>query len=95
MNSPLPPDRSPPALIGRTWHRATETIYAAYVWGLLFTLAPIVWLLTAVLPRISWRWPLIRRAANLYRRMLRISLEVEGLENLARFIHPELFKESL
>ncbi|MES9877162.1 MAG: AMP-binding protein [Candidatus Sedimenticola sp. 1PA] len=71
-----------PALLIRGWQSTTRTLYAAYVWGLLFTLAPPVWLLTALLPGIRRRWKLNRQAASLYRRMLGISLEVEGLENL-------------
>lgn len=76
--------RGIPAFLRRTGRKAAETVYAAYVWGLLYTVPPLVWLITAVLPGIGLRWPLIRGAANLYRSMLGISLKVEGLENLPR-----------
>ncbi|MET0012205.1 MAG: AMP-binding protein [Sedimenticola sp.] len=71
-----------PAMLRRLWSRSAKTLYAGYVWALLFTLAPPVWLLTALLPRIDWRWRLIRNAANLYRTLLGIPLEVDGLEHL-------------
>jgi len=45
-------------------------------------LAPVVWLLVVLLPRLHWRWTAMRAAARLLFRLARIPLHVRGLERL-------------
>jgi 1-acyl-sn-glycerol-3-phosphate acyltransferase len=58
--------------------------YAAYVWALFWGLAPPVWLLIASLPRLSWRWAVMRGGARLLARVARIPILVRGSEHLPR-----------
>jgi 1-acyl-sn-glycerol-3-phosphate acyltransferase len=70
------------------WHRLRRTLrdqfYAAYVWTLFLPLASLAWILVAILPRLNWRWTLIRGAARTLLRLAGVKLRVEGLEHLAR-----------
>jgi 1-acyl-sn-glycerol-3-phosphate acyltransferase len=70
------------------WHRLRralrDRLYAAYVWTLFLPLASLVWLLVALLPRLDWRWRLIRGAARSLLRLAGVKLRVEGLEHLPR-----------
>jgi acyl carrier protein len=69
----------------RHWLRgAGESLYAAYAWTALVTLAPFVWLLVTALPRASWRWRAVRGAGRLLAWLTGTSLSVQGLENLPR-----------
>ncbi len=68
------------------WRRLLRTLrdyaYAAYVWSLFLLLATLVWLLVAVLPRLEWRWALIRRASRGLVRLAGVTMRVQGLEHL-------------
>jgi 1-acyl-sn-glycerol-3-phosphate acyltransferase len=64
--------------------RLVESLYAGYVWSLFAILAPLVWISVNLLPRLSWRWALIRGAARLLLGMARVPLSLEGLEQLPR-----------
>jgi len=68
----------------RVWRAVGATLYAAYAWLLLCTLAPAVWVTTAVLPRPDWNWTISRGAARLGLRLAGMPLRVHGLENLPR-----------
>lgn len=66
------------------WRRFADAAYAAYAQIIFWLLAPLVWLLVMLLPRVSWRWKAMRRGARLLFRLGRIPLSVEGLEQLPR-----------
>jgi len=56
--------------------------YAAYAWGLYYLLVTPAFLGVMLLPRLSWRWSLIRCALWCLRRASGISLAVQGLEQI-------------
>lgn len=57
-------------------------LFAAYAWSLFWALVPLVWLWVVLLPRLSWRWKLIRMAIRVLRRLTGTPLRVEGLERM-------------
>jgi 1-acyl-sn-glycerol-3-phosphate acyltransferase len=59
-----------------------EHAYAAYAWTLFGLMAPLVWLLVAILPFPSLRWGLIRMASRLVTRLAGVKLLVHGEEHL-------------
>jgi len=61
---------------------AGALLYAVYGWTLFWTLAPLVWLAVAALPRPSWSLAVIRAAAKLFQRLSGVSLHVQGLDRL-------------
>jgi 1-acyl-sn-glycerol-3-phosphate acyltransferase len=66
------------------WRKLSDTAYAAYAHFIFWLLAPPVWLLVALLPRVSLRWAVMRQGARLLFRLVRIPLSVEGVEQLPR-----------
>ncbi len=64
------------------WRWLSATGYAAYAHMLLWLLAPVVWLLVVLLPRLHWRWAAMRRAAQWLFRLARIPLHVQGVDRL-------------
>jgi len=61
---------------------ASDVLFAAYAWALFWLLAPLTWLLAALLPRPAWGWAASRMIARLYARLCATPLVVRGLENL-------------
>ena len=70
---------------------AAAAAYAGYAWLLFGMLAPVAWTAVAVLPRESWRWPVIRVAARLLARASGTRLTVHGLDNLPPSDRPCVF----
>jgi 1-acyl-sn-glycerol-3-phosphate acyltransferase len=69
----------------RRWLRhGMDTLYAAYAWTVFLVLAPLVWIALPLLPRLSWRWIVARRAGRLLAWLTGTGIEVQGLENLPR-----------
>jgi 1-acyl-sn-glycerol-3-phosphate acyltransferase len=70
------------------WRRAQRLIadglYAAYLWGVFWLLAPTVWLVVAVLPRPPWARRALRAAARLALWLSYAALRVRGLDHLPR-----------
>ncbi len=66
----------------RTTRRLVETLYASWAWFIFCSLVPPVWLAVVLLPRPDWRWRGIRLAIRVLRRLIGVSLRLEGLENL-------------
>lgn len=64
------------------WRWSIDMGYAIYAKTIFWLLAPMTWLLVALLPRASWRWATIRRSARLFFRLARVPLRVEDLEHL-------------
>lgn len=58
------------------------TLFALYAWSCLMALAPIAWLLVALLPTRRARWTAVRRCANLLMSVTRTKLDVTGAERL-------------
>ena len=63
---------------------AGALLYATYAWTLFWTLAPLVWLTVAALPRPAWSLAVIRAAARLFQRLSGVPLHVQGLDQLPR-----------
>lgn len=59
-----------------------DFLYAAWWWVALASIGAVVWPLTLLLPRLRWRWILVRCSARLFLRAVRVPIEVEGLKNL-------------
>jgi len=66
----------------RTWRAAGALLYAGYVWLLFWSVAPVVWVTTALIRRADWCWTISRAAARLGLRLAGMPLRVHGLENL-------------
>lgn len=59
-----------------------ELTYAAYAWAVFVLVAAPAWLSVLVLPRLSWRIALARRAAQVLGTLCGIDVSVSGLSNL-------------
>lgn len=66
----------------RARHVATSHIYSGYAWVVLTLLAIGVWPVTVLLPRIAWRFAVLRGAARWLVRAWGIRCAVQGLEHL-------------
>ncbi len=62
------------------WRWLADMGYAGYAKIIFWLLAPMAWLLVALLPSARWRWAVMRRSARLLFRLARLPLRVEGLE---------------
>lgn len=69
-------------LLQRSGRRIGPLLYAGYAWILLGLFSAAVWPIVLLLPRLSWRWALIRRAIRGLRALLGIKLKVRGREHL-------------
>ena len=61
---------------------AARSLYAGYVWIVFWALAPLTWLMTALLPRPGSAWVINHAMARLFVRLSGIPFVVRGLENL-------------
>ena len=70
------------ARISRLIRLVPGLLYAGYAWTLLLLIAP--WVLAGVLtlPRLSWRWVLVRSGIGLLRRLAFIRLELDGADRI-------------
>jgi 1-acyl-sn-glycerol-3-phosphate acyltransferase len=68
----------------RMVHRFSEGLFAVWCWSLFWLLAPLTWLSVIVMPRFSWRWSLMGKAARLLARATFTPLIVQGTEHLPR-----------
>ncbi len=60
----------------------TRYLFAIHAWILFSLLVPLVWVSVVTLPRLKWRWGVIRHAIRVLRRLTGTSLRVKGLQNL-------------
>jgi 1-acyl-sn-glycerol-3-phosphate acyltransferase len=74
--------------LSHIYQQATRYFFATYAWIVFYTLVPPVWLSVVLLPRLSWRWNLIRWAIRILRGLTATPLRVEGLEHLPSSKHP-------
>lgn len=63
-------------------HVLTAQLYSGYAWTVLVLLAIPVWFIVPVLPRVSWRFAVLRRASALLVGALGLSRLLRGLEHL-------------
>jgi 1-acyl-sn-glycerol-3-phosphate acyltransferase len=68
----------------RVWHGAQSVFFAAYCWIILCIIAPIAWLLVVLLPKLDWRWAVMRESARFLAVASFTPLIVRGAENLPR-----------
>lgn len=68
--------------ISRRVRLAPDYLYAGYAWTLLILIAPWPVFGVLILPRLSWRWALVRGSIRLLRRLAFIRLEVTGTEQV-------------
>jgi 1-acyl-sn-glycerol-3-phosphate acyltransferase len=62
----------------------SDAIFGVYARSLFYLLGPVVWLLVLLLPKLDWRWVLMRTVIRLLARVTRTPVTVHGLENLPR-----------
>src|SRR5271166_2419892 len=55
-----------------------SVVYAGWWWGVLISCATIAWSGVLLLPRLPWRWALLRRLARLALKLMAIRLDVIG-----------------
>jgi len=70
------------AMLRRALGRFVALVYGVYVWGLFLLMLPPLGLLAALLPRLSWRWAVMRWAARLLFRAAGMPIAVNGLAHL-------------
>ncbi|MEA1868414.1 MAG: 1-acyl-sn-glycerol-3-phosphate acyltransferase, partial [Thermodesulfobacteriota bacterium] len=68
----------------RARRMVTDVLYASYAWTLFGLVAPVIWLLVALLPRSGWRWNVARGFMRLLARFSQTPIVVHGLENLPK-----------
>lgn len=56
--------------------------YGLYARLIFWILAPLTWLLVIALPRLSWRWSVMRHTTNLLARATGTPYSVQGIEHL-------------
>ncbi|MFZ5594620.1 MAG: AMP-binding protein [Pseudomonadota bacterium] len=66
----------------RARRTTADILYAAYAWTLFWTLAPLTWLMAALLPRPAQGWAISRVMARLFVRLTGTPFLVRGTENL-------------
>ena len=66
----------------RTLRATGAVLYTAYTWALFWSVAPVVWVITAVVRRADWNWAVSRLAARLWLRLARIPVHVQGITHL-------------
>ncbi|MET0001151.1 MAG: AMP-binding protein [Candidatus Thiodiazotropha lotti] len=74
--------------LGGFYRRAKSRLFATYAWMMFYILAPLVWTSVILLPRLSWRWAVVRKAIRILRGLTATPLSVEGVENLPSANHP-------
>jgi 1-acyl-sn-glycerol-3-phosphate acyltransferase len=62
----------------------TDVLYASYAWALFGLVAPVTWLLVALLPQSGWRWTVARTSMRLLALLSQTPVVVHGLDNIPR-----------
>ena len=75
----------------RTRRVVTDAVFGLYARSLFYLLGPSAWLLVILLPKLSWRWKLMRATVRLLARLTGTPVTVHGLENLPQPEAPCLF----
>lgn len=69
-------------VLRRMRHKLTTMAYAGYVWVAFALLTPPAWLLVLLMPKLAWRWRVMRALARFAAMVTGIRLQVRGLEQL-------------
>jgi len=70
--------------VRRARRMVTDVLYASYAWTLFGLLAPVTWLLVALLPQSGWRWTVARGSMRLLASLSQTPIVVHGLDNLPK-----------
>ncbi|MEA1990817.1 MAG: AMP-binding protein [Thermodesulfobacteriota bacterium] len=68
----------------RARRMVTDVLYASYAWTLFGLVAPVTWVLVALLPRSGWRWTVARGSMRLLACLSQTPIVVYGLDNLPK-----------
>ncbi|MBK1721262.1 AMP-binding protein [Thiocystis violacea] len=71
-----------PLRAGHFLRRLPGRLYGAYAWAVFYLIAPWFWIGAMIMPRLSWRWSLVRFGLRLMRRLTFVRLSVSGRERL-------------
>jgi 1-acyl-sn-glycerol-3-phosphate acyltransferase len=72
------------AQAGRYWRLAGTYLYAAWFWLVLVLACVVGWILTMVLPRLEWRWAVVRFLARAILFLTGIPLSAKNIERIPR-----------
>lgn len=73
----------------RRWGQSLKTLaYAIYAWLMLLILAIPTWFLVIIIPRLPWRWKLIRLSTKAFAFATATSISIKGLEHLNKLDTP-------
>jgi 1-acyl-sn-glycerol-3-phosphate acyltransferase len=72
------------ALAGLLPQMVTDVLYASYAWALFGLIAPVTWLLVALLPQPGWRWTVARASMRLLAFLSQTPIVVHGLDNIPK-----------
>ena len=76
----------------RRLHRAVSTTaYGLYVRACFWLIAPVVWLLVALLPGMAQRWSIMRAGTRLLAQLGATPISIRGLENLLPSQQPVMY----
>jgi 1-acyl-sn-glycerol-3-phosphate acyltransferase len=68
----------------RARRMVTDVLYASYAWTLFGLVAPVTWLLVALLPQSGWRWTVAHASMRLLAYLSQTPIVVHGLDNLPK-----------
>jgi 1-acyl-sn-glycerol-3-phosphate acyltransferase len=72
----------------QTVQRVASYVFTNYAWIVFCLLVPPVWLSVVLLPKLSWRWVVIRLGIRILRTLTATALRIEGLEKLPPLDQP-------
>ncbi len=72
----------------RLRQQISNSLYAGYAWALFAILVCLAWLAVMILPRLTWRWSLIRNLSRLLAFASGTKISVTGLQNLPPVTQP-------
>jgi acyl carrier protein len=70
--------------IARLGRLAAAWLYGAWFWVMLVLVCAVGWTLVMVLPRLSWRWAVVRGLARFFLFAVGVPLSTTGLERVPR-----------
>ena len=83
--------RTVPVALRRQLRQARKLAYSVYAQVMFRCLAGVVTIGVLVIPKLDWRWALLRSCARLLARLTGVRLRVNGLQNLPAASQPCVF----
>jgi 1-acyl-sn-glycerol-3-phosphate acyltransferase len=80
--------------IARAARLAGNLLYAAWWWTMLVLTCAVGWLTVLILPRLQWRWAVVRSLSRFFLFVTGMPLSVKGLEHIPRGNAVLLFNHS-